>query len=177
MKYRFSILFLVAIRAFAEPNHFVSQTNIFSGETASDLTVGAPLVVSSTGKVSTGINFNELTATSNVTTTSTSDVAFTGMTQTNAAGKWQCLFSTWLTHSNGNASITMSYYVGGVQSANSVRSIIPFVGALSAITQDIPVTMHGIFTVNGSQAIAIEWHTSTGTATAHQQTFDCVRLQ
>src|SRR6185312_17007823 len=105
------------------------------------------------------------------------DVLFTGITYTPLAGVWQCFFSTWLTHSNGNATITMSYYVGGSQQADSVRTIIPFVGALSAITQDIPITMHGIFTVNGSQAIAIEWHTSTGTATAHQKTYDCVRLQ
>lgn len=161
----------------ADWNRFVSQANIFSGEVASNLTDGAPLVVSSTGKITTGINFNEITGTANITTTSATDVLLTGVTYTPVVGVWQCLFSTWLIHSNGNATITMSYYVGGSQSSNSVRVVIPFVGALSAITQDIPVTMHGIFTVNGSQAIAIEWHTSTGTATAHQLTYDCVRLQ
>jgi hypothetical protein len=180
MRNKFALLCIIIQglqSALASPNVFVTHTNIFSGEVASGLTDGAPLVVSSTGKITTGINFNEITSTSNVTTTSASDVAFTGITYTPVAGTWQCIFSTWLTHSSGNATITMSYYIGGVQNAASVRTIIPFVGALSAITQDIPITMHGIFAVNGSQAIAIEWHTSTGTATAHQQTFDCLRIQ
>lgn len=123
-----------------------------------------------------GLYNSEVSFTSNVTTTSTTDVVFTGMTITPPAGTYLVLFSTWLTHSNGNDTITMSIYAGGVQKADSVRTAIPFVGALSAITQDMPLSINGIVTVNGTQAIAIEWHTNAGTATAHTGTLDILRI-
>lgn len=123
-----------------------------------------------------GVYNSEVSFTSVITTTSTTDVLMTGMTITPPAGTYLVIFSTWLTHSNGNAPITMSLYFGGVQKADSIRVAIPFVGALSAITQDMPLTINGITTVNGSQALTIEWHTSTGTATAHTGTFNILKV-
>lgn len=123
-----------------------------------------------------GLNSTEVSFSSNITTTSATDVVMTGMTITPIAGMYLVLFSTWFTHSNGNATITTSLYAGGVQKADSIRVTIPFVGALSAITQDIGCTINGVVTVNGSQALTIEWHTSTGTATAHNGTFDILKI-
>lgn len=123
-----------------------------------------------------GLASTEVSFSSNITTTSATDVVMTGMTITPSAGTYLVLFSTWFTHSNGNATITTSLYNGGVQKADSIRITIPFVGALSAITQDIGCSINSIVTVNGSQALAIEWHTSTGTATAHSGTFDIINI-
>jgi len=123
-----------------------------------------------------GLYNQEVSFTSTLTTTSTTDVLLTGMTITPPAGTYLVIFSTWLTHSQGNQSVTMSIYAGGSQVAASVRAAIPFVGALSAITQDMPLTTNGIVTVNGSQAIAIEWHTTAGTASAHTGTLDVLKI-
>lgn len=123
-----------------------------------------------------GLYSSELSFSSNITTTSSTDVVLTGMTVTPPAGTYLVIFSTWLTHSNGNATVTMSLYVGGVQKADSIRVVIPFQGSIGSITQDIPVSTQGQVTVNGSQAIAIEWRTSTGTATAHNGTFNILKI-
>jgi hypothetical protein len=155
---------------------FISQTNIFSGEVASNLTDGAPLVVSSTGKITTGLTSGEAVLASS-TVTSATDVALSGVTLTPVAGTYFAMFSTYLTHSTGNATITMSLYVGGVQNANSVRVAMPFVGAISAVTQDMPLATSSIVTVNGSQTIAVEWHTSTSTGTEKNAVLDIIRLQ
>lgn len=171
-KYLLCLLILLEIQAQAR----VENPVMFIGEVVKNATVGAPLIADANGKLASGITSTELTFSSNITTTSASAVVLTGMTTTPAAGTYLVLFSSWLTHSNGNATITMSYFVGGVQRTDTIRTIIPFVGALSAITQDIPVSINAIITVNGSQAIAVEWLTSTGTATAHHGTFDLLRI-
>lgn len=118
----------------------------------------------------------EVSGTSNVTTTSTTDVVYTGATSTPPAGVYFVVFSTWLSHSNGNATITMSLYNNAAQKTDSVKTTIPFVGAVSAVTQNISVVIQGITTVNGAQAIDIRWRTSTGTATGHQWTLDLLKI-
>ncbi len=123
-----------------------------------------------------GLYNQEVSFTSTITTTSTSDVLLTGMTITPPAGTYLVLFSTWLTQSTGNDVVTMSIYAGGSQIAASVRSAIPFVGALSAVTQDMPLSTNGIITVNGSQAIAINWHVNGGTGSAHTGTLDVLKV-
>lgn len=154
----------------------VNNSVLFLGEQSLGTTAGAPLSTDSNNQLVSGTSNNEVSFSANITTTSATDVLLTGMTITPVAGTYLVIFSTWLTHSNGNATIPMSLYVGGVQKADSIRTAIPFVGALSAITQDMPLTINGIVTVNGSQAIAIEWHTSTGTATAHHGTLNLLRV-
>lgn len=148
----------------------------FIGEAVLGGILGAPLVTDANGLLASGISATEVSFSSNLTVTSTTDVLMTGMTITPVAGTYMVWFSTWLTHSNGNATITMSLYVGGVQKADSIRVAIPFVGALSAITQDMPLATNALVTVNGSQAIAIDWRTSTGTATAHHGTLNILRV-
>lgn len=156
---------------------FISQTNIFSGEVASNLTDGAPLSVSATGKITTGITNSEVAFSSNITTTSASDVLLTGMSITpSLAGTYLVMFSTWLTQSTGNDIVTMSIYVNGVQNSGSIRSAIPFVGALSAVTQDMPLATQAIVTYT-TGTIQIDWHVNAGTGTAHNGTLDIMRLQ
>lgn len=175
-KYIVGLALLAGATAFAFPPSFISQVNIFLGEVASGLTTGAPLSVSSTGKIASGISFTEVSDTANVTTTSATDVVMTTMTNTPIAGTYLVNFSTWCIHSNGNATISISLYFNGSQKTSTAMTVIPFVGALSAITQDIPVSINTIVAANGTNPIAIEWHTSTGTATCHQRTMDLVRL-
>jgi hypothetical protein len=171
------ILIIFLISRIASANPFVTTSNIFSGETASNLTAGAPLSVSSTGKVATGITNVETAFSSTITTTSATDVVMTGMTTTPAAGTYLVVFSSWFTHSNGNATVTFSIYAGASQSAGSIRTTTPFEGSIGSANNGKEAGTNAIVTVNGSQAIALEWHTSAATATAHDGTMDVVRLQ
>ena len=165
---------LTCSAAWASP--FVNQVNVFSGEATSNLTTGAPLSVSSTGKVTTGITSVETSFSSTITTTSASDVVMTGMTTTPVSGTYLVVFSSWFTHSNGNATVTFSVYAGVTQNAGSARTATPFEGAVGSANNGKAFGTNAIVTVNGSQAIAIEWHTSTGTVTAHAGNMDVVRL-
>lgn len=169
---RFVALALIFAATFAG---FYNPT-LFIGEFVSGGTSGAPLIEDVNGKVASGISFTEVSDTANVTTTSATDVVMTTMTNTPVAGTYEVHFSTWCIHSNGNATISISLYFNGSQKASTAMTLIPFVGALSAITQDMPVSINTIVAANGTNPIAIEWHTSTGTATCHQRTMDLVRL-
>lgn len=123
-----------------------------------------------------GLYNSEVGFSSNITTTSSTDVVMTGMTITPPAGTYLVIFSTWLTHSNGNATVTMSIYAGGVQSTNTIRTTTPFEGAIGSANNGKEAGTNGIVSVNGAQAIALEWHTSTGTATAHNGAMDIVKI-
>lgn len=129
------------------------------------------------GSISVQGLFNTETGfSSNITTTSASDVVLTGMTATPPGGTYLVVFSTWLTHSNGNATVTVSIYSGGVQSTATIRTTIPFTGAVGGANNGQGLGTNGIVTVNGAQAITLEWHTSTGTATAHNGTMDIIKI-
>lgn len=154
----------------------INNPSLFIGEVVLNATKGAPLSVNSTGNLSSGLTASEVVFSTNLTTTSTTDVLMTGITTTPVAGTYIVWFSNWLTHSNGNAIITQTMYVGGVAKADSIRASIPFVGALSAVTQDITAAMQGVITVNGSQAVEIRWKTSTGTGTAHNGNLTLLRI-
>lgn len=118
----------------------------------------------------------EASFSSNITTTSASDVLMTSMTITPVAGTYLVWFSTWLTQSTGNQTVTFSLYAGGVQTASTIRTTVPFCGALGAVNGGICHSTNGRVTVNGSQAIELRWHTSAGTATAHNGNLDILRV-
>lgn len=152
---------------------------LFIGEPVAGATAGAALSVDASGNLASGLSggaTTEVGFSSNITTTSASDVVLTGMTITPAAGTYMVWFSTWLTHSNGNATVTISVYSGGVQSATTIRTTIPFTGAVGGANNGNSISTNGQVTVNGSQAITIDWHTNTGTATAHNGTMDILRI-
>jgi hypothetical protein len=123
-----------------------------------------------------GLYNQEASFTSTITTTSTTDVVMTGMTITPPAGTYFVDFGTWMTNTTGNQTATISIYSGGVQKASSVTTIIPFSGAIGSVNDGVAVSTNGIVTVNGTQAIAIEWHTAGGTASAHNGTMDIMKI-
>lgn len=124
-----------------------------------------------------GLYNEEVSFTSTITTTSTSDVVMTGMTfATPPAGTYLVLFSTWMTNTTGNQLATISIYAGGVQKASSIMTLVPFSGAVGGVNDGTPVSTHGFVTVNGAQAVSIEWHTAGGTASAHNGTLDIVKI-
>ncbi len=177
---KYLLLLLAAENVFAFQPNFVTQTNIFSGEVASNLTSGAPLSVSSTGKVTTGLTVlttGQITTT--ITNSSTTPALATSMTLTNpAAGSYLCGFDTYVQTGTGGNSITVYLYLNttatGVArtvqfpTATLIDSGYPFYIGLNMV----PVT------VNGSQSIQVYWST---TASAAQQssminrTLTCVR--
>jgi hypothetical protein len=126
-----------------------------------------------------GLYNSEVSFSSNITTTSTATsppAIMTGMTMTPPAGSYLVIFSTWLTESNGNTTVSIGIVVGGTLKADSVRTTVPFCGALGAVNSGIQTGTNGIVTVNGSQAIAIGWAVSAGTATAHDGTFNIIKI-
>jgi hypothetical protein len=126
--------------------------------------------------ISQGLYNVEETFTSAITTTSTTDVVMTGMTITPPAGTYFVSFVTWVTNTTGNSQATVSIYSGGVQKASSVVKGAPFTGAVGGANDGMPLATHGIVTVNGSQAIAIEWHTASGTLSAANGTLDILKI-
>jgi hypothetical protein len=98
------------------------------------------------------------------------------MTVTPSAGTYLVIFSTWFTHSNGNDTVTFSIAVAGSVNAGSTRTVVPFCGAVGAVNDGLQAGTNAIVSVNGSQAIALEWNTNAGTATAHAGTFDIVKI-
>lgn len=173
MKYYKKFLILGLVASFPNvansyPNRIVNQTNIFSGEVASNLTVGAPLCVSSTGTlVSCPAPLTTGQITSTITLSTTTATLATGMTITTpAAGSYLCSFDTYVQTGTGGNSITVSMFLNTsatgdartVQfpTATLIDSGYPFyIGMV-----DVPVT------VNGSQSIQVFWST---TASAAQQ--------
>lgn len=123
-----------------------------------------------------GLYNQEVNFTSTITTTSGTDAVLTGMTITPPAGIYFVCFSTWLTHSTGNATVTISIYSGGVQSASTIRTTVPFTGAVGGANNGMGLATNGIVIVNGAQAITLEWHTSGATATAHNGNLDILKV-
>lgn len=120
----------------------------------------------------------EVSATADTTTTSAVDVRINGMVNTSPpAGVYLVWFDTTVDHSNQSVPITVSIYVGGVQVAASVRSVITRTNALGANSCTACISTRAKVTVNGSQDIEVKWNRgNAGTATAHQRTFSGLRV-
>ena len=123
--------------------------------------------------------YNEATATGATTTTSGTDGVMNSMTITPPAGTYIVIFSTWCSHSTNGATVTISIYNNGTQDTGSLVTILPRVtsSAGTPATFDLPVGIISVEVATGSDAIAIEWSTSSGTATCTNRTLDLVRLQ
>ena len=164
-------------------NNITAQVTT-NGVTAINLTdtgiaasnAGAPLSINSSQVIVPGITNSEASSTTTITTTSTTDVLMTGMTLTPAAGTYLVMFSSWFTHNSAGDTITVSIYNAATQKADSVRTITPFQSGGFGAAQNLALSTQGVVTVNGSQAITIQWHTNGGTATANQRTMNIVRL-
>lgn len=154
----------------------IYNPSIFKGEQSFGTTAGSPLSTDANNKVTSGITSGELNWSSAITTTSTTSVVITGMTTTPVSGTYQVIFSTWVTNTTGNQQATISIFVGGVQNASSIRKTLPFNGALGSVNDGALLATNAQVTVNGSQAIAIEWSTSGGTLSSTNGTFNWFRL-
>lgn len=125
-----------------------------------------------------GLNLQhqEISATGNTTTSSTTDATMSGMTVTPAAGTYEVEFDCDLSSATSGAVVTVSFYVGGVQQAQSQRKVMPFAGGiLTAGSQRLMISVSAKITVNGSQAIDLRWSTSSGTITAAARSMQLVR--
>lgn len=118
----------------------------------------------------------EVTATGNTTTTSGTDALMNSMTRTPIAGTYLVLFNTDINSNAAGSAISLSYYVGGVQVASSLRKTSHFDGGtLSAGSARAVSSLQSVIAVNGSQAIEVRWSTSGGTATAAARSLITIR--
>lgn len=118
-------------------------------------------------------------ATTNTTKTGTTQTVIASMTLTPSAGTYLVIFSSTISSSAVDATITLSIYSGGTQVTNSIRTCKPnfTTGILLSASMPLPVSIQCEVTVNGSQAIEARWSTSSGTATANQRSLNIVKLR
>lgn len=157
----------------------VVEQHIFSGELARNLTVNAPLCVSTAGTViSCPVTPAPITATASTTTASATDVLMTSMTETPAAGTYYVAFHTSFTHSANNATITYTIYAGGTAVTGTAMVAEPTIqgGLTPSLPFSQPASVSGVVTVNGSQAVEIRWKTSAATATAGARIMNLVKV-
>lgn len=158
-----------------------SATTNVDASAATAPTAGQALVATSStvavwSSVSSLVS-NEITSAGNNTTTSGTDAQMTAMTTTPAAGTYLVLFNTDVNSSAAGATISVSYYLAGVQIAVTLRKVIPFDGGtLSALAARGMATLQAIITVTGSQAITVQWSTSGGTATSANRSLITLRV-
>jgi hypothetical protein len=123
------------------------------------------------------IQTTQITSTSNATTTSTTDVLMTGMTVTPIAGTYLVIFSAVVQQAGAGQSVTVSIYSNAVQDTASIRDFAPFDGGtLSALSASCCCATQGIYTVNGSQVIQIEWHVSGSAGTVFQRNMTLLKI-
>lgn len=155
----------------------IIQNGLFIGKPVLGSVVDAPLSADANGALVSGIIHSEISSTSSTTTNSGTDALMNSMTTTPASGTYLVIFSTDLNSPSGGAIVTLSFYVGGTQNANSQRKVMPFAGGtLTAGNQRVGISLNQILTVNGSQAIEVRWSTSAGTITAANRTMNLVRV-
>lgn len=172
MKYRIYIfLLLVSINAHADWNHFVSQMNIFSGETASNLTIGAPLYVDANGKVAAGGPTTTFVGVAGTITVATS-ASYATMTSLSISpttpGTYQVHCRTSIAHTTNNAAILMAVHVAGTIVADSVSTGTPFIQGGVTPSLAVPMVLYSNTetTITSGQAITCEWRTTAGTASS-----------
>lgn len=133
--------------------------------------------VSGNPTIATNISFQEFHATGSTTTTSATMNVLGSMTFTPAAGTYLFLFNAVFNSNQAGADITYAYYIGGAQSANSVRIVSPFDGgALSVGDASCSVSLSEVYTMNGTNVFEVRWARSAGTATCLARTLLAIRL-
>lgn len=171
MKILFLILGLVAIFANIANGAFVTQTNIFSGEFASNLSAGAPLYVDANEKVVGGAPATTFVGVAGTITvaTSASYATMTSLTiSPTTAGTYQVHCRTSIAHTTNNAAVLMAVHVAGTIVADSVATGTPFIQGGVTPSLAVPMTLYSNTetTITAGQAISCEWRTSAGTASS-----------
>lgn len=159
----------------------IYNPSMFIGEVVTGGTNGAPLSVSSTGKLAVGITTTSVNSTVDTTTTSTAatHVLINSMTITPAAGTYMVWFNTTLDSNTNNANIFVALYSNSTIITGTEMGATPQTqgGLTPSLNSKIPISTHAVsVTVNGSQAIEARWRISVaGTATAHTRMLSILR--
>lgn len=157
---------------------FVTPSNIFSGETAVNLTVGAPLSVSSTGKVTTGIANSSVYVNGNFTCTTTDQVVTGATIAAPVAGTYLVSMSGDINSAVGGVVATVHIENNGAANTNGNIKTMPFAGGtLTAGNQRVPFAKTIITALNGTNAIEVWCSTSSNTVTVANTALTIVRLQ
>lgn len=123
------------------------------------------------------IQSTRVVSTGNATTTSGTDAVMTGMTVTPIAGTYFVMFSGPIQMNIAGDFVSVSIYSGGVQDPDSVVRAAPFAGGtLTSGQASVPWVTQGVYTVNGSQAIAVEWSVSGGTGTSFLRNMTLLKI-
>jgi len=142
---------------------------------ATNLTAGNGIAITNSAGGITIANqpsINQVSATNDITTTSTSDVVVTGMTVTPGAGDYLVFFTGSLENTNANKQGTVSIYSNGVQiAASEIQSQMP-------ANRPVPISTNAYITGLGAgQAIDIRWNVVGNTGTFHQRTLIVQRVK
>lgn len=155
----------------------ISNSCIYIGEVVLGSTVGAPLSTDVNGGLISGTSNIEISSTAGATASITGNTLMTGMTITPVAGTYLVWFSCDIISSTAGAAISVSIYIDTTQKTDSLRKIIPFFGGgLTTGSARGYLATQGMVTVNGSQAIQIEWSATSGTNTASARTMNILRV-
>ncbi len=115
----------------------------------------------------------EVSATSDTTTASPTDVALASMSITPGAGNYMIWFSTSVEHTVAGASAFLNLYVGGVLVPRTEREF-----RRGNQSQASGVVFQVYLTgVGGGEALEVRWRTTAATATAHERTLTIRKVQ
>lgn len=129
------------------------------------------------GIATQGIYTLSVSSTSSATTTSATQALLTSMTLTPIAGVYQVFFDTTAQSTTGGNSITFQIYNNGSAIANSSRTIqFPTATLIDSGYPFSCATQANAVTVNGSQAVTVEWSTNGGTATCLNRTLTVMKI-
>lgn len=163
---------LIGMPGLARVENFI----MFIGQKVLGAVAGAPLSVSATGGLQSGIPFTQITS-ATATTCATSQTAITGITTTPVAGTYLITYSTDFNSANGGTTVTVNLSVGGTNVSITQRKFMPFAGGtLTSGAQRLPFSVTTIQVLNGSQILAANCVTSASTATTANSEMDIVRL-
>lgn len=143
----------------------------FIGQYVFNAIFGAPLSTDSNGQLISGITGGKI-ANATADTSTTSTALMVGMTVTPPAGTYQLVFSTDVNSGSAGSIVTLGTFVGGTLSEQI--KVMPFAGGtLTVGNQRIGISINDEVVVNGSQAITIQWSSSTAglTSAAKRMTY------
>lgn len=148
-----------------QPN-FVTDRNIFLGEVASELVAGAPLSVSLTGKVQSGIPDASAYNDANFTCTTTDQVITGASIAAPAAGTYKLNMAGDVNSATGGTVVTIHFESNGASTTHGQLKLMPFAGGtLTSGSQRIPFAKEIISSLNGTNVVEVWCSTSAGTVT------------